>query len=483
MPDQRSLYDSQSFDLFNVAQRQVEEAFREQGFDDIFKMPESMKDVDLPSPFARVSAPSASENATSGNQPQVPSGASPVASEGRTSAGANKSAASSRQAVASPSPTAARSTQQRVQTSAPHSSRPSDAPHTVRASRDARSANAQTGQRGAVQSPSKPKWNWLLYVGLVCTLLGLWFIGIPLLVLAIVRRVNIENELRNGAGAPFRGSFSGPGANPARPASSRVSTTAARRTGSAAVSSPVNQISVGKVVAVVIVIAAMIVACAAVFMVTADRSNARSGSVVANKYETLNGAFSSAGQRSELESARETAAATYKPRWCTDQSKIVRTQNEYLEVGSTIPAGVYVLEPAKSDYCYYEVVSRNASGDNKILFNGFSDAPTIIETKDGERLELDGFVAYPIENYVRDVDASALEPGAYRVGTDIPAGTYRFEAITRETTRGTVEVCATFHRTQDAQIDYRYFEGNETVILHKGECVVVEGARGTLVSS
>ena len=199
--DARGSYDSQSFDLFNVAQQQVDEAFREQGFEDIFKMPESMKDIDRPLPFSTRSGSAA--GATASGQPA----AAPFAAQP--------------QPVQSPSnfqPRPAVGSQPRPATSAQprqaYSNRPSGRP-----AAGSGWQYASNPDRQVKHANNKTASTVLLWVGIIISLFGLWIIGIPLIIAAVVLRSN-ANKPKNPQSAARRPATTA--TNPAQPSSTAI---------------------------------------------------------------------------------------------------------------------------------------------------------------------------------------------------------------------------------------------------------------------
>ena len=88
-------------------------------------------------------------------------------------------------------------------------------------------------------------------------------------------------------------------------------------------------------------------------------------------------------------------------------------------VCSDMQAGEYILFSSSSSG--YFCVSSDSNGTN-IIFNDNFKYNSIISVRDGEYVKLDNCTAFPIDKNIRTVDVT--EPGMFKVGLHIPAGTY-----------------------------------------------------------
>lgn len=100
-------------------------------------------------------------------------------------------------------------------------------------------------------------------------------------------------------------------------------------------------------------------------------------------------------------------------------------ENGTYKVGSTIPAGEYVLF-ANSDYGGYFCLSSDLAGDDIIENDNFS-YNSIIRINTGEYLELSRCYAVKIDE--AGSIPKNVEGAMYKVGTHLPAGKYVLEAV------------------------------------------------------
>ncbi len=96
------------------------------------------------------------------------------------------------------------------------------------------------------------------------------------------------------------------------------------------------------------------------------------------------------------------------------------------KVGVDIPAGEYIVIPNIATSTYFRVTNS----ENEILANGFSDSSYYITVEDGQYFMIDDGFAIPANKYnVAVYNYSAIYPGMYKVGTDIPVGEYKFTTL------------------------------------------------------
>ena len=100
-------------------------------------------------------------------------------------------------------------------------------------------------------------------------------------------------------------------------------------------------------------------------------------------------------------------------------------ENGTYKVGSTIPAGEYVLF-TNSDYGGYFCLSTDRAGDDIIENDNFS-YNSIIRINTGEYLELSRCYAVKIDE--AGSIPKNVEGAMYKVGTHLPAGEYMLEAV------------------------------------------------------
>ena len=128
----------------------------------------------------------------------------------------------------------------------------------------------------------------------------------------------------------------------------------------------------------------------------------------------------------------------YKPDENITTSNGNAIQSGTYKIGTDLPAGEYLVLPG-NDYGYYECTSDTSGSLDSIIYNNilFENEPSYITVNTGEYLKVDSATLYKLS------EAPSIKPstnvynaGQYKVGRDIPAGTYRVTDLGY----GTVEV-------------------------------------------
>ena len=99
------------------------------------------------------------------------------------------------------------------------------------------------------------------------------------------------------------------------------------------------------------------------------------------------------------------------------------------KVGTDIPAGSYTL--TAGDYSgYYEVKSKNTTGLDDVLFNQSFDAREYVTVSDGQYLALNDATMISTSNAGKLLPFNGYyKPSTFKVGFDIPAGTYNIKPV------------------------------------------------------
>jgi hypothetical protein len=144
------------------------------------------------------------------------------------------------------------------------------------------------------------------------------------------------------------------------------------------------------------------------------------------------------------------------------------SEGRYL-VGTDIPAGLYYIE-ATNGFGFYEVASDSSGSFESIITNDIFSTWSFIEVKDGEFLYFERAKAAPSSDIV---PITARGDGIYRVGYDIPPGTYTLQSTTAylayaavlKSTRGSGNI-----------IENELFEGQYSISAQIGEFLEVSNA-------
>ena len=144
------------------------------------------------------------------------------------------------------------------------------------------------------------------------------------------------------------------------------------------------------------------------------------------------------------------------------------------KVGSDLPAGEYYLEATEGSA--YFCVSSDSTGDS-ILYNDNFSGGVYITVEDGQYFSVKWAHFAPVADVTRPVDPDSLSDGLYRVGTDIPAGEYKFQA-----TDDTGYFCVFDNSTVDRDIVTNdLFEGSQYVTVQDGQYLELSFCTGALV--
>lgn len=148
----------------------------------------------------------------------------------------------------------------------------------------------------------------------------------------------------------------------------------------------------------------------------------------------------------------------------------------FYKVGRDIDAGEYLVLPG-NDYGYYECTSDTSGNIGSVIYNAvlFENEPSYITVKSGEYLKIDSASIYKVS------EAPSIKPsnnvyrnGQYKVGRDIPAGTY----IVTDLGNGTVNVNVNSrHDLSDAVLAESLYGGSITITAEDGQYIELNNAQ------
>ena len=141
-------------------------------------------------------------------------------------------------------------------------------------------------------------------------------------------------------------------------------------------------------------------------------------------------------------------------------------------VGIVIPEGIYYIT-SDEESCYYEVYQELR---DYCYFNDFFENFTFVKLEAGDYFLLDRGT-FRAEQDIPKIgpNGDRYDSGTYRVGVDIPAGTYRIYAD-KLTDAATVGITDEPRGSRTDYDEYEYFYGNITVTVENGDYLEVRGA-------
>lgn len=163
-----------------------------------------------------------------------------------------------------------------------------------------------------------------------------------------------------------------------------------------------------------------------------------------------------------------------------------KEQNSWIQegtyrIGSDLPAGNYYAVCTDENSSGYYCIYSNAK-QTDIINNDNFDNNTFFQVEDGQYLKLNRCKATLEENVpdsIAKVDDEGNYPaGCYRVGTDIPAGEYKFVA-----TGDTGYYCAFSGMDKQDIVHNDIFKGSTYYETENGQILNVERAKFTLVGA
>ena len=155
--------------------------------------------------------------------------------------------------------------------------------------------------------------------------------------------------------------------------------------------------------------------------------------------------------------------------------KIPKTINKYTEgmyrAGRDVPEGEYIVFKNNANLGYYEVTLTGNNDD--IITNDILEYNGYITLQKGQSISLQGLDMYPV-NHAPDLDMSSA--GMFKVGKDIPAGTYKV-VVNPEKEYGYYEICNDSYNRWDSIESNDYFKGNRFVTVKDGQYLQIKDSK------
>mgnify|MGYP000040239612 CR=1 FL=1 len=155
--------------------------------------------------------------------------------------------------------------------------------------------------------------------------------------------------------------------------------------------------------------------------------------------------------------------------------KIPKTINKYTEgmyrAGRDVPEGEYIVFKNNANLGYYEVTLTGNNDD--IITNDILEYNGYITLQKGQSISLQGLDMYPV-NHAPDLDMSSA--GMFKVGKDIPAGTYKV-VVNPEKEYGYYAICNDSYNRWDSIESNDYFKGNRFVTVKDGQYLQIKDSK------
>lgn len=146
-------------------------------------------------------------------------------------------------------------------------------------------------------------------------------------------------------------------------------------------------------------------------------------------------------------------------------------------IGSDLPAGEYAMIAQSSSVSAYYCVYPDTSKSDIIGNNNF-ELIDYVTVSDGQLLEVSRATIVPANQYSVDALQYLVGSGRFRVGKDIPAGTYKLEV---NTSRRHGYYAVYNSSLPDADIvQNNNFENNDYVTIYEGQYLEISGCKATL---
>ncbi len=155
--------------------------------------------------------------------------------------------------------------------------------------------------------------------------------------------------------------------------------------------------------------------------------------------------------------------------------KIPKTIKKYIEgmyrVGIDVPEGEYIVFKNNANLGYYKVTLTGNNDD--IITNDILEYNGYITLQKGQSISLNGLDMYPV-NHAPDLDMSS--EGMFKVGKDIPAGTYNV-VVNPEKEYGYYAICNDSYNRWDSIESNDYFKGNRFVTVKDGQYLQIKDSK------
>ena len=155
--------------------------------------------------------------------------------------------------------------------------------------------------------------------------------------------------------------------------------------------------------------------------------------------------------------------------------KIPKTIKKYIEgmyrVGIDVPEGEYIVFKNNANLGYYKVTLTGNNDD--IITNDILEYNGYITLQKGQSISLNGLDMYPV-NHAPDLDMSS--EGMFKVGKDIPAGTYNV-VVNPEKEYGYYAICNDSYNRWDSIETNDYFKGNRFGTVKDGQYLQIKDSK------
>lgn len=148
----------------------------------------------------------------------------------------------------------------------------------------------------------------------------------------------------------------------------------------------------------------------------------------------------------------------------------------FYKVGTDIEPGEYLVLPG-NDYGYYECTSDTSGNIGSIIYNQvlFENEPSYITVRSGEYLKIDSASIYKVS------EAPSIKPannvyrsGQYKVGRDIPAGTYTVTDLGNGSVNVNID---SRHDLSDAVLAENLYGGSIVITVEDGQYIELTSAQ------
>lgn len=140
-------------------------------------------------------------------------------------------------------------------------------------------------------------------------------------------------------------------------------------------------------------------------------------------------------------------------------------------MGIDVPEGEYIVFKNNANLGYYKVTLTGNNDD--IITNDILEYNGYITLQKGQSISLNGLDMYPV-NHAPDLDMSS--EGMFKVGKDIPAGTYNV-VVNPEKEYGYYAICNDSYNRWDSIESNDYFKGNRFVTVKDGQYLQIKDSK------
>jgi hypothetical protein len=138
------------------------------------------------------------------------------------------------------------------------------------------------------------------------------------------------------------------------------------------------------------------------------------------------------------------------------------------EIGKDIPAGEYVIIAEPGVKITFQLSTDASKSFDSLIVLESCENRTILSVEDGEFLEFSGGTMYSIEAAPAVSTAGNLFEGTYKIGLDLPAGTYTIGSIDSEHP-GFYSISSSSRHSSADIISSEEFNGTVTITVTNGQ--------------